>query len=569
MNRRLSKHLASLFESVHTLLYTLCIAMLFCGFLRAQGETSKWYFGNSAAVDFQGSVPAALTNSVMNTSEGSASIADASGNLLFYTNGNTVWNASHAAMPNGTGLFGSSISCQSAVIVRRPSSLTLYDVFTMRNWTDVGNGAHHSIVDMSLDGGLGDVTTKNTLIYGNTRESLTAVCHANGTDYWIVLHDMFTNEFHSYHLTAAGLATVPVISAVGAVFTGGNRYGALKASPDGLKLAYALGGSGGVTTEVYDFDRITGAVSNPITLNNGTFGNAYGVEFSSNNQVLYICEFNGTTIQQVNLAAGSPALILASKTDITTGVNTKSNLQLAPDNKIYVCLRFQAFLGVIDNPNTLGVGCNYVNNAVSLSGRTCGIGLPNFAPCLIPIILPQAWTYFLASPAGEQVALRWEMEDVASVQSFQVERKSAGEQDFLPIGAVISALSGDAKGAFEARDHHAAAGENAYRIRAVLQDGRTLHSDVQTIRLDAPVAGVRLFPNPIDQDVLRIAIDRYQGAVSISAWDAQMRKVLDTSAEIEGAGVVELHTMGLQPGIYFITVRLVGRPMQVFRIAKA
>ena len=155
--------------------------------------------------------PVALTNSVMGSSEGSASIAGPGGNLLFYTNGNTVWNANHVAMLNGSGLFGSSISCQSAVIVRQPGSANLYYVFTMRNWTDGGNGAHYSIVDMSLAAGLGDVTTKNQLIYGNTRESLTAVCHANGTDYWIVIHDMFTNEFHSYLLTATGLAAVPVI----------------------------------------------------------------------------------------------------------------------------------------------------------------------------------------------------------------------------------------------------------------------------------------------------------------------------------------------------------------------
>jgi hypothetical protein len=199
----------------------------------AQNETTKWYFGSTAAIDFMGGSPVALTNSVMSSSEGSASIAGPAGNLLFYTNGSTVWNANHVAMSNGSGLFGSNISCQSAVIVKQPGSATLYYVFTMRNWTDGGNGAHFSIVDMSLAAGLGDVTTKNQLIYGNTRESLTAVCHANGTDAWIVIHDMVTNEFRSYLFSASGLAAVPVVSAVGSVFAGGNRYGALKASPDG------------------------------------------------------------------------------------------------------------------------------------------------------------------------------------------------------------------------------------------------------------------------------------------------------------------------------------------------
>jgi hypothetical protein len=368
-------------------LYILFLLLLVQTTAYSQNETTKWYFGNGAAVDFLSGSPVALATSAMSTSEGSASIAGPAGNLLFYTHGNTIWNANHLPMPNGTGLFGSGISCQSAVIVRRPGSATQYYVFTMRNWTDAGNGAHFSIVDMSLAGGLGDVTTKNQLVYGNTRESLTAVCHSNGTDAWIVIHDMFVNEFRSYLLTAGGLSA-PVISTVGSVFAGGNRYGALKASPDGTRLGYALGGSSGVTTEIYDFNRTTGAVTNPLILNNGTFSAAYGIEFSPNNQVLYVCQFNGSTIQQFNLAAGSPALVIASNTTISTGANVKANLQAAPDGKIYVCLAYQGFLGAINNPNTLGVGCGYVASAVNLAGRTCGLGLPNFMPCLLPVILP-------------------------------------------------------------------------------------------------------------------------------------------------------------------------------------
>jgi hypothetical protein len=534
----------------------------------SQGHTHKWYFGNAAAVDFQSGFPVSLTNSVMGTGEGSASIADASGNLLFYTNGNTIWGANHVAMPNGTGLFGSSISCQSAVIVPMPSSTTLYYVFTMRNWTDGGNGAHYSIVDMSLNGGLGDVTaTKNVILYGNTRESLTAVCHANGTDYWIVIHDMVTNEFHSYLLSASGLTAVPVISTVGSVFTGFNRYGSLKVSPDGNKLAYTLGGSSGVTTELYDFDRATGVITNPLILNNGTFPNAYGVEFSSNSQVLYICEYNGATIQQVDLAAGSPALILASKMVISSGGNVKANLQLAPDNKIYVCLAYQSALAVINNPDVLGLGCGFVNNAVALSG-SCGLGLPNFTPCLIPIILPQGWTYFNAKAEGTHVALNWAVDDHASVEGFQVERKGAGSEDFQPVGAFISASAGSATGDFAAKDLNPSLGEYAYRIRAFKQDGSSSLSSVQIIQIALASAKVQVFPNPIlDGDVLQISIDHYQGPASISLWDIHMQKVADMEMMVPETGRIALQTKALAKGIYFVTVRL-DEEMQVLKVVR-
>src|SRR6185436_15886836 len=56
-----------------------------CAF--AQVETNQWRFGYNASVDFNSGVPVSSSGCPISTSEGSASIADASGNLLFYTDG--------------------------------------------------------------------------------------------------------------------------------------------------------------------------------------------------------------------------------------------------------------------------------------------------------------------------------------------------------------------------------------------------------------------------------------------------------------------------------------------------
>jgi PKD repeat protein len=58
-------------------------------------------------------------------------------------------------------------------------------------------------------------------------------------------------------------------------------------------------------------------------------------------------------------------------------------LQLGPDGKIYVA-RNNTSLSVINNPNTVGIGCGYSNLSISLAGRSSRMGLPNFASYYAP-----------------------------------------------------------------------------------------------------------------------------------------------------------------------------------------
>ena len=90
------------------------------------GVNSNWYFGNYAGITFNSGSPVALTNGALITTEGVATISDNSGNLLFYTDGVTVYNRNHVTMTNGTGLFGDASSTQSAIIVQKPGFNNIY-----------------------------------------------------------------------------------------------------------------------------------------------------------------------------------------------------------------------------------------------------------------------------------------------------------------------------------------------------------------------------------------------------------------------------------------------------------
>ena len=88
----------------------------------AQKESSIWYFGHGAGIDFNSGSPLALTNGQLNTKEGCASICTKKGDLLFYTDGITVYDKQHNVMTNGTGLKGNNSSTQSAVVALLPGS---------------------------------------------------------------------------------------------------------------------------------------------------------------------------------------------------------------------------------------------------------------------------------------------------------------------------------------------------------------------------------------------------------------------------------------------------------------
>lgn len=347
--------------------------------LLGQGEANIWYFGQYAGIDFNSGAPVALTNGQMDTWEGCASIADPSGNLVFYTDGSTVWNSAHAVMSNGTGLMGNFSSTQSAIIVPKPNNPNIYYIFTVDE-VAAADGLRYSEVDMTLAGGLGAVTaTKNILLHTPVLEKVTAVQHANGTDIWVVSHEYGNNNYLSYLVTTAGVSATPIVSSVGQSIAGGGytSVGYLKASPDGSYMA-AAHSNGTSNVELLDFNNATGQLSNPIIISSASWWAPYGVEFSPNSQVLYMAEW-GSNVWQYDLQAGSAAAINASMYQVNTSVGSSfGSIQLGPDGKIYCSRTGATFLSSIDDPDVLGAGCLFVDNSVSLSSGISQYGLPPF-----------------------------------------------------------------------------------------------------------------------------------------------------------------------------------------------
>jgi gliding motility-associated-like protein len=363
-----------------------CLYLLMTPFIGRTQLTNMWYFGGEAAMSFNpvagNPIPYAIGNSVMVANEGTASICDKNGQLLFYSNGETIYNKNHQTMLNGTGLMGHNSTFQGVVIVPQPGNDSIYYVFTAdafeRNFV---NGYRYSIVNINRAGGLGEVISKNNLLYAPSTERLTAARHGNGVDVWVITNDLNSNTFRSYLVNCSGLQTTPVISTAGDIMNVHQdmSFGAIKVSPDGKQICqtHFPHFSGNATEnffQLFDFNSNTGVISNAkkITVPGSRY---FAPEFSPNSQLLYVSRALDPTIDQFEPKLASAALIASSVVNIPA-FSGFYGLQIAPDNKIYAT-RQTNVISVISSPNVKGTGCNFELDKVQLTGFS-GLNFPNF-----------------------------------------------------------------------------------------------------------------------------------------------------------------------------------------------
>jgi len=363
---------------------------IFLGF--AQKQANIWYFGNRAGLDFNQVPPQPLSNSNLNSVEGTASIADINGKLLFYTNGLAIMNRKHMLMKNGGALAGHPSSTNNSVIVPLPGSDSIYYVFTTGAANETVQQFQYNIVNMRGDGGYGEVEPggMNAIVEDKVFEKIAAVKHCNKKDTWIVVHKWDSDEYHAYLLTAAGLNNIPVISHTGLIIGGFelNELGTLKFSSKGSKFVavHSLENDG---VELMDFDNTTGVLSNPIYFRPNptpiTLG-VYGAEFSPDGRLLYVTsnDYDGPTsnLYQFDISSHDVATIEASKQLIHVNHDFfAGNLQTGPDLKIYMAMFNDTSISVIEDPDIYGAGCNFVYNKIYLgivNNTPVQYGLPTF-----------------------------------------------------------------------------------------------------------------------------------------------------------------------------------------------
>ncbi|MCX7728188.1 MAG: gliding motility-associated C-terminal domain-containing protein [Bacteroidia bacterium] len=321
-------------------------------------RTWHWYFGMGAGLDFSSGSPVVDTSGMLHAKEGCAIISDTLGNLLFYTDGDTVWDRRHIPMPNGTGLASylcsiENSSIQGCVIVPNPANNQQYYIITSDCIENNGHdGYRYSIVDMSLNSGFGDVIPdkKRILLDSPSTEGI-AVTKITPYSWWILIHRLNDNKFLVYKLDSSGMNKVKEISTgfhiptgyVGKFIFSKNKKFLLSTfdivSPD----------FSNVYNELFLFDLKTADLKHFCNL--WVYGSGIHAEFSyddryifytnSGNIIYYysLCSDDTNSIQQ------SFKVLLYDSTYL--GNNSLVGLQTGPDKKIYISADFEKKISYI------------------------------------------------------------------------------------------------------------------------------------------------------------------------------------------------------------------------------
>jgi Secretion system C-terminal sorting domain len=377
-----------------------------CSVLSAQKSNYAWAFGDSAGIDFTNLSNPQPIETGMRSRGSCVSIADTSGNLLFYANtraslpGYTtkVYNKLNQEMSNGYNVAGRGWY-KELLIIPMPDNFNKYYLFTLSISTIIG--LYYSVVDMSLNNGLGDVIVKNVKLHGVwMADCINAIKHANGRDWWIFMRttqNNYDDKYYKYLVTPFGIDSLPAQQ----IGTGsGTGFIEFKWNKNGDRLAMVNFDG---LIELYDFDRCSGMLSNPVTIRQQVMVSPVPsinfCEFSASGNFLYVSANPGqpdsSRLIQIDLRNYPNNITQDTLWATFEPKYTAGALKRGPDDKIYFSCayvgstgnnypyadtmynQYNMNLGVINSPDSLGLACDFQPWSFYLGGKRTYWGLPN------------------------------------------------------------------------------------------------------------------------------------------------------------------------------------------------
>ncbi len=393
----------------------------FASISKGQNEDHQWLFNwtsgddladwpdlGASVLDFNTLPPRAYRDIsiTLDMGETNASICDENGEFLYYSNGMAIHSGMHESVLNGDTISyvsgwhtltwpnenGEVFSAghryiQSIGFIPKPENEdTTYVVY--QNYTGAVSGGYMDLQFGKLilnEENRYEILYKDASINDRILDSgnIHACRHGNGRDWWMLQFSRDT--VYTYLIDPDGI-NLSHLQFLPFELRRGN--GQSKFSPNGNFFAlyhrFRNEEPDGMDLMISRFDRCSGNLIDPIYEKNSSIsvGVDTGIEFSPNERLLYISK--PVEVFQYDLTSQD---IFSSKTRVAVHDDSKDTLgcylwfgqmQLAPDNKIYIGRSAQCFnIHVINSPNEFGESCDVKQNVISLPTYTVG-AVPNF-----------------------------------------------------------------------------------------------------------------------------------------------------------------------------------------------
>lgn len=391
-----------------------------------------WYFGSNVKFDFGATGSSMPVTSVgpLFGYEGTTVVTNQSGTFLFSSDGQTIWDKTNGVMSNGSGLNGASSATQAVVSFPMNQEQTRYGVVSNSAMAEDGYGPgelYLSVVDMTLNGGNGGVTTKNVKLglpgfLDYSSEGVGSMPNNDGSGYWVYTYSAPAATITGFLIKLDGSVTGPVVTSLAGANapmicttkpSGLSGYGSINFNKNYSKMILLIGSVGCAasngTAYIITPNSTTGTLAvnaKWTTANSVTPGEGYTADFSPSGNYVYVTQLYHGAMTRYNVSSGVGATIAGTQWNIgrTTNLadagsmlNAGGMVKRGPDDRMYVADRAYRYSSVtpcrisyVSNPDdptnsTSAIGWNL--NGLVLPAGTCGWwGLAHTATVYIPKI---------------------------------------------------------------------------------------------------------------------------------------------------------------------------------------
>ena len=274
-------------------------------------------------------------------------------------------------MVNGDDILGQGWY-NEMVILPSPNNSNQYYLFSIGVTNSSDYGLFYSVIDMSLDGGLGAVTQKNIMLDSVPAvDCLKAIKHGNGRDWWVVMQKHNSDILYIVLATPDGIKQVTTqhLNVPYAWYNSTN----LVFSNNGNFFSYFRYDSTTVASSVLllNFDRCNGVFSNPRVIPLTASSYLWGLSFSPSGQLLYantstyLFQIDVNTLQ-VDTVATYDGYCYQYNPNVSL-CTTFFNEYLAANGKIYITSGGSVqHIHEMNYPDSAGAACDLQQHAIFL-----------------------------------------------------------------------------------------------------------------------------------------------------------------------------------------------------------